>query len=115
MRHVIRLICLATLASFLMLAMQEKAQAQYPVYYAPAPPAVPAVVGYSARRGGLFGQRLVVRPVIAPVAAAPVVVARPVYGPSPIAVEYAPVSAYYPPPVAAYRVPVGRYVPIYGF
>ena len=114
MRHFTRFVCAIAVASCFMFASQKEASAQYPVYYAPAQPVVPAVVGYSARRGGLFGQRVVVRPVVAPVAAAaPVVAARPVVAPAPVTVR-----AYYAPPVVpvtTYRVPVVPYVPVYGF
>ena len=103
MRHVTRLLSLATVASLLMLATQNEAQAQYPVYYAPVQPVAPAVVGYSARRAGLFGQRVVVRPIVAPVAAAPVVLARPVVDTAAPAVVARPIVA--PQPVVALMRP----------
>lgn len=110
MRFVTRLLCIAAVAAAFVVAPEKQASAGHPVYYAPATPVVPAVVGYSARRGGLFGQRVVMRPVVAPVAAAPVIVAPPV------------VTAYYPPavpavavPVRSYRVPYATIVPVYPY
>ena len=106
-----------------------KAQADYPYYgttYVRAP-----AVGYTARRGGLFGQRVVVRPVLGtvpvPVPTAPVVVARPVVAAPvvavpPVAAARPVVSTYYAPPVGpigvtvpVYRVPVTAVVPVVGF
>lgn len=109
MRRFTTILCAFAIAVCLTLSTENKASADYPVYY--AAPVAPAVVGYTARRGGLFGQRTVVRPLVAPVAAAPVVVARPV------------VSAFYPPPpvtyvapvVTRYRVGYPTYFDIYGF
>ncbi len=91
------------------LAVQSDAHAQYGVVVQPV---VPAVVGYTAERRGLFGQRVVMRPIVAPVAAAaPVVAARPVVS-EPVAVQYAPPAA----PVAAYYAPPApvtmRYAPV---
>jgi hypothetical protein len=128
-RQFTRVLYCAVAVSCLMLATNKEASAQYPVYYAPVQPVAPAVVGYSARRAGLFGQRVVVRPVFAPVAvSAPVVAARPVVAPAPVVAARpvlapAPVTvrAYYAPPVpvavpvTTYRVPVAPYVPVYGF
>ncbi len=114
------------LAAAFCLTYPENASAQYPVAVQPV---APAVVGYTAHRRGVFGRRVVYRPVVAPVApvvpAAPVVtvarpvvtVARPVVSvarpvvtvarPVVPVVTVAPVAAYYAPPVVrAYRVPV---------
>ena len=114
MSTITRFICVATIFTCGVLTSQSESKAQYPVYYAPASTVAPAVVGYTARRGGLFGQRVVVRPVVAPVMApSAVVVERPV-----VPVEPAAVQAYYAPPVpvavpvTTYRVPV---VTFYGF
>ena len=108
MRNATRLLCLAALALVTMHITTKEAAAQYPVYYGPVvQPVAPAVVGYTARRAGFFGRRVIVRPVVAPVVAAPapVVVARPV-----VAAPVVPVTAYYPPavavPVTTYRAPV---------
>jgi hypothetical protein len=97
-----QLLCFAIVASGFLISTSSQASAQYPVYAAPAQP---AVVGYSAQRRGLFGRRVVYRPVVAPVAAvAPVAVARPVIA-APVTSNYAPpvaapVTSYYAPPVA---------------
>lgn len=133
MPNVRRLLCVGLLVTCLCLAVESDASAQYPVVVQPA---VPAVVGYTAERRGLLGLRVVYRPVVAPVAAAPAVptvtVARPVvaapvtlgyapvetpvtsyYAPAPVAV---PVTSYYAPPVTTYRVPVTSYrIPVFGF
>ena len=135
MRTITRSSTLGIFALVLTFAFQSDASAQYPVAVQPA---VPAVVGYAAQRRGLFGRRVVYRPVVAPIPVAPVpvapvvTVARPVvaapvtvgYAPAvaPVTVRYAPVVA----PVAAYRIapapilpPVQTYrvaVPyVYGF
>ena len=124
MRPITPVICILAISAFLTNVDKNEAFAGYPVYYAPAP----AVVGYTARRAGLFGRRVVMRPVVAPVAVpaaviappppvavAPVVVARPV-----VQVGYrgvAPVGVYVPPPVpvavpvSAYRIPYAAYYP----
>jgi hypothetical protein len=123
MRRFEKSVCLAAVAASLLLVAENQVSAQYPVYYAP-PPVVPAVVGYSARRAGLFGRRVVVRPVVAavpvptvPVAISTVAVARPVVTTS-FGTE-TPVAAFYPPavsiPVARYRIPYGAYYPVYGY
>lgn len=128
MNKIVSTICGALIAFTSTLFLQSDLQAQYPI----AVQAVgPVVVGYAPERRGLFGQRTVYRPLVAPVAtAAPVVtVARPVVA-APIAVGYAPpvvagyappVAAYYAPPapvavpVQAYRVPVHAHYPLFGF
>ncbi len=117
------------------LTFQADAKADYPVLVQPA--VAPTVVGYSVRRAGLFGQRVVMRPVVAPaipvstvtvsrpvvtVARPAVVVERPlvtverpvvtVARPL-VSVGYAPpVAAYYRPvvPVVTYRMPVTTYM-----
>ena len=105
MNNVKRILIASLLAGVITIASQSDAKAQYAVTVQPV---VPAVVGYTAERRGFFGQRVVLRPVVANVPAAPpvaveqtVTVARP-------AVE--PVAAYYPPPaepvVTTYRVPM---------
>jgi hypothetical protein len=105
---------------------QSNATAQVPVAVQPV---VPGVVGYSAEYRGLFGRRVVYRPIVAPVAAAPVAVApvavarpivsvaRPVITAAPLA--YAPVQSYYAPvqsyyaPVQSYYAPVqSNYAPV---
>lgn len=112
MRHFTLVLCVAALAIGLTIAPANTVSAGFPHYYAPAYPVAPAVVGYTARRG-LFGRRVVVRPIVRPVAVAPVVVARPVvtagYG------YVAPIPAYYPPPVPVmtYRVPYAAYYPVW--
>ena len=89
----------------LMVWTASAAVAQVPVvtYYPPQP-----VVGYVPEVRGLFGQRLVYRPVVA--APAPVVLpaAPPV---AVITAPAAPVTTYYPPaaPVASYAAPVTTY------
>lgn len=101
--------------SAMTVADSQSARAQYPVVQT----VQPAVVGYSATRRGLFGRRLVLRPVVAPVTSvAPVSVARPVVVQRPVVVARPVVQTYYraPAPVAVpirtYRVPV---VYSYGF
>jgi hypothetical protein len=84
------------------LGAASDAAAQWPVYY-PAP----AAVGYAPEIRGLFGRRLVYRPVVAaPVAFAPVVAPIPVAAPVPVV--RAPVTAFYAPgpvAVASYYAP----------
>lgn len=120
MGRIPRLLSCALIASCFVVAQSENAEAQYPGYYSSVAPAV-GVVGYSARRGGLFGQRVVVRPVVGTVA-----VARPVYAQQyvaarPVVAVPTVTRAYYVPPVrvavpvTTYRVPVTRYVPVYGY
>ena len=104
------LCCAAIIATCLTVTTTNEAAAGYPVYYAPAQPVVPAVVGYSARRAGLFGRRVVVRPIVAPVAA-PVVVARPVVTATYEVVPPVTVAV----PVRSYRVPYSAYYPYYGY
>ena len=123
MRTVTHSLITGLLALLMALAVQGSAEAQYPVAIEAV---VPAAVGYSTVRRGLLGRRVVVRQVVAPVAAAvplaaavpvqPVVtVARPVIA-APMTIRYAPpiapVAAYYygrPAPVVrvrTYRAPV---------
>ena len=139
MRNFARYLLVAAVAVAGAIAFQSDAQAQVPIAVTTVQPVVPAVVGYTAERRGLFGRRVVYRPVVAPVGAAvpvastvtvarpvvtvarPVVtVARPVV-PAPI-IAPPPVAAYYPPvavpvavpaPVTTYRVPV--VYPYWGF
>lgn len=117
MRHFTLVLCVAAIAACLTVVPEKTASAQYPYYYAPVQPVVPAVIGYTARRRGLFGRRVVVRPIVAPVVAAPMVIARPV-----VTARYgyvAPATAYYPPPVPVvapvmtYRVPYAAYYPVW--
>jgi hypothetical protein len=141
-RTVTRLLCVGFIATCLTWMLQSDASAQYPVAVTAVQPVVPAVVGYAPQRRGLFGRRVVYRPVVAPVvvarpvvapvvvarpALAPVVVARPGFAPVVVArpafapVMAPPVSAYYAPPVRVlvpvrtYRIPVTNYVPVIGF
>ena len=122
MRTITRSLFTGCIALLTTLAVQHDASAQYPVAVQPV---APAVVGYTAERRGLFGRRVVYRPIVAPVAAAPVVTAaRPVlaapvtmnYPPAvapPVTVRYAPVTVGTAPvvaPVTTYRVaPVTTY------
>lgn len=116
------LVAVVTVAS---LAVQGDAHAQYPVSVTTVQPVVPtAVVGYTAERRGLFGWRVVYRPIVAPVAApvpvtTTVSVARPVISAplsAPVTVGYAPVEApvtsYYAPPVPIAAPPVPVAVPM---
>lgn len=84
-----------------MFAVRGDANAQYAVAVQPV---VPAVVGYTAERRGLFRQRVVIRQVVAPVAAAvsfsPVVPARPVVA-ARVAAQYASATA----PVVSHDTP----------
>jgi hypothetical protein len=140
MRQVIKLLCCTVVITSFSLASASRADAQYAVAVQPV---APAVVGYTAQRRGLFGRRIVYRPIVAPVAVAPVAVARPVvtaYRPA-VASYYAPaapvVTSYYAPvvrsyyapvvrsyyapaapvvvPVRTYRVPVPTFVPVIGY
>ncbi|MCO8122823.1 hypothetical protein NHH03_13830 [Stieleria sp. TO1_6] len=103
MRRLTRLICTIAIASAAMLSTPTVANAQYPAYYAPVLAPSP-VVGYTARRRGLFGRRVVVRPLVAP-----------------SVVTYAPLRTYFAPavpvavPVTTYRVDVPAYRPVYGY
>jgi hypothetical protein len=105
MNNLKRIMIAGLVAAVITIAMQNDATAQYPVAVQPV---VPAVVGYTAERRGFFGQRVVLRPVVANVAAAPAVPVEPAVTVRRPAVE--PVAAYYPPPakpvVTTYRVPV---------
>ena len=109
MNNAKRILMAGLIAGVITIALQSDAKAQYAVTVQPV---VPAVVGYTAERRGFFGQRVVLRPVVANVPAAPAVavertvtVARP-------AVE--PVAAYYPPPtVTVARIPRLRPVAAY--
>ncbi len=75
-----RTLSVAIVATIAVLACSSDAQAQYPVAVQPV---VPAVVGYTAERRGLFRRRVVYRPVVAPVAA-PVVPVAPVAPAAPV-------------------------------
>ena len=104
-------VCVA-MASFFAVAQPAQAQVAVTTYY----PAAPAVT-YLPERRGLFGQRLVYRPVVTNVA--PVVVApAPVttyYAPAVRAAYYAPapVTTYYAPaPVTTYYAPAVRVAPV---
>ncbi len=111
MRTITRSLFTGCIALLMTLAVQNDANAQYPVAVQPV---APAVVGYTAERRGLFGRRVVYRPIVAPVAAAPVVTAaRPVLA-APVTMNYAPevapVTMNYAPAVAP---PVTvRYAPV---
>ena len=78
-----RCLLVAAVMSGAVITMSSESEAQVPVVVSPA---VPAVVGFSAERRGLFGRRVVFRPVVAPVSTAvpvttfapAVTVARPV-------------------------------------
>jgi hypothetical protein len=120
MRTINRSLFAGCIALSMTLAVPSDASAQSPVAIQPV---APAVVGYTAERRGLFGRRVVYRPVLAPVAAAvpvaPVVTAaRPVfaapvtvnYAPAvaPVTVRYAPAAVRYAPAVAPVTV---RYAP----
>jgi hypothetical protein len=125
MRQVIKLLCCTFVITSFSLAAGNRAEAQYAVAVQPV---APAVVGYTAQRRGLFGRRIVYRPIVA-VAPVAVAVARPVvtsyyapaapvvrsyYAPAAPVVRsyYAPaapvVRSYYAPaaPVATYYAPV---------
>ncbi len=130
-----RLLLPLLVAGWFVVGMASNADAQYPVAVMPYQAVSPVVVGYSAQRRGLFGRRVVYRPVatapyavpVAPyVAAAPyvsarpvavvprVTVARPVVVAAPVAV---PVMTYRVPrvpvvPVQTYRLPVA---PVWGW
>ena len=132
MRAVTRNFIAGFSALIMTFACHSTASAQYPVAIQPV---APAVVGYAPVRRGLFGRRIVYRPVVAPVAA--VVPVAPVYAPpvtvryapavapavAPVTVQYAPavapVTTYYRGyapvvPIRSYRVPV-TYGYRYGF
>jgi hypothetical protein len=126
MRHFYHFFCAAVIFGCLAVAGENRVSAGFPVVYASAQPVVPAVVGYTARRAGLFGRRVVMRPVVAPVAVpAPVVVARPVVVAPPVVVvarpavtfgfeSVAPVTTFFPPP-APVPVPVRSFRPYGAF
>ena len=122
MHRLIRLMCVVALTAAFFVAAERPSDAGYPVYVAPAPVVAPAVVGYTARRGGLFGQRTVMRPVVAPLAApvavAPIAVAparTTALKPAPVVVAptvrayYAPPVQYVAPAVTVYHLPVVAY------
>ena len=133
MRQRTRVACCAAVVALFSMMSADRAEAQYPVVVQPV---APAVVGYAAERRGLFGLRRVYRPIVAPVATAPVAVETPVAVARPVVTTYrpavAPVTSYYAPaapvvrsyyapvapvavPVRTYRVPVPTYVPVIGF
>lgn len=116
--RILRLVGAALAVCGVLLGVASEATAQGPLVYYPASPAVT----YVPEVRGLFGQRLVYRPVLAaPVAVAaapapPVVVARPVttyYAPA----VSAPVTSYYAPavpaPVTTYYAPAPAAVTSY--
>ena len=117
-----RLLLPLLVAGWFVVGMSSNADAQYPVAVVPVQTVSPVVVGYSAQRRGLFGRRVVYRPVVsapyavpvAPVVGTPVVAARPVtVVPSvtvarPVVVAPAPVAV----PVMTYRVPTVPIVPV---
>ena len=126
--------------SLFSLANVQVACAQYPIITS-VPSSFPAVVSYVSERRGLFGRRVVYRPIVTPVARAvpavtsypvavsrPVVVAPPVAVATPLVVRYPPptprVSRYYTPmppapvlvPLRPYQIPVTTYyVPVVGY
>ncbi len=144
MRKVVRYLLLGAVAVAAFAAVPSQAQAQYPIAVTQVQPVVPAVVGYTAERRGLFGWRVVYRPVVAGVAApvvtsaVPVTMAQPVvsqrvvvgYAPSaaPVTSFYAPapapVTSFYAPPVTVvapvaapittYRIPTPVVYPAVG-
>ncbi|MDF1841248.1 MAG: hypothetical protein P1U77_07425 [Rubripirellula sp.] len=123
-----RLLLPLLVAGWFVVGMSSNADAQYPVAVVPVQTVSPVVVGYSAQRRGLFGRRVVYRPVVsapyavpvAPVVGTPVVAARPVVTARPVAVvpsvtvarpvvvAPAPVAV----PVMTYRVPTVPIVPV---
>ncbi len=126
MSKVYRLLFAAVAALGFLLAADRSASAQYAYGVVGVQP---AVVGYAPVRRGLFGRRIVYRPVVAPVVAplvAPIIAPVPVAVAPPVFVApVVPVSAYYAPPVRAYYRPVvpvtryrvryGAYYPAYGY
>jgi len=115
MQAVTKNVVAGLIASFMALAVQSDAKGQYAVAVQPV---TPAVVGYAAERRGLFGRRVVFRPVVGQVPIAPVVtVAQPIFTApiiAPVTVGYAPVVTQYqaPVPVATYYrapAPVATY------
>lgn len=117
MRQVIKLLCCTFVITSFSLAAGSRADAQYAVAVQPV---APAVVGYTAQRRGLFGRRIVYRPIVAPVAVAPVAVAAPVTVARPVVTAYrpavVPVASYYAPPapvVTSYYAPAAPVVRSY--
>ena len=82
MRFTKQCLMAALAAGCMMFGLEGQARAQFPIVVTPPQPVLPAVVGYSTERRGLFGQRVVMRPLVSPVATLPappvVVAARPV-------------------------------------
>jgi hypothetical protein len=113
----LRCLLVAAVMGGAVITMPSEAQAQVPIAVAPA---VPAVVGYTAERRGLFGQRVVFRPVVAPVATAvpvttfapTVTVARPVVTVARPVVTVARPVVTVPTPVVSQRVVVGFAPPV---
>lgn len=140
MRKLVRCLLFGGVVAGTLMASPSKARAQFPIAVAPVQSAVPAVVGYAPERRGLFGWRVVYRPVVAPVAVAPVAAApivaapftptvsvgRPIiadpglygYGPA-----VAPVTSYFAPPmpivvpapITTFRYPFPAVVPYVGY
>ena len=112
MRHVIKLLCCTVVITSFSLASASRAEAQYAVAVQPV---APAVVGYTAQRRGLFGRRVVYRPVVAPVAVAPVAVEAPVTVARPVV--SAPITVARPviaaPVVTSYYAPAAPVVRSY--
>ena len=73
MNYVSRLLLVGMIAVGGLIALAGEAQGQVPVAVTTVQPVVPGVVGYLPERRGLFGQRIVYRPVVAPTVAAPAV------------------------------------------
>ena len=132
MRKMVRCLLVGAVAVAALVVMPSSAHAQYPVAVTPVQPVVPAVVGYTAERRGLFGWRTDYRPVVAGVPTVPVApavaVAPPVvsqrvvvgYAPpvQPVTSYYAPpvtIAAPLPPPITTYRVPLPAVVPYVGY
>ena len=92
MRFILTFLGVGLMAVGLTLADQREAEAQYPytinagqayvapvqAYVAPVQAYAPAIVGYTAERRGLFGRRLVYRPMLGPAVAQPVAVVAPI-------------------------------------
>ena len=117
MRACLKSVVAAAAAAMLLSWAASGADAQGPVVVTTLRPAVPSVVGYVPVRRGLFGRRIVYRPVVAPVVAAPVAVAQRPVVPAPVTTYYAPapVTTYYAPApsITVYRAPLPAYVPAY--
>jgi hypothetical protein len=120
MRKVMKITFLLTVVvGLLAIADSEQASAQSPVVVTTYSPVQPVVAYYPQRRG-LFGRRIVYRPVVTYAVPATPVPATTYYAPAaPVTTYYAPAPRIAPAPVTTYYAPAPvttyYYAPVIGF